>query len=196
MAGLIVPRSIEQPENATLAWAKASSARVSIATRRLSLTFMAGILLCLCDDRIDFVRVEGEQFLDREHLVVRLLVGPDGVLRAVLERVVRCLALERAGGLVARAHEPLHLHVLARDVVDDGRYHVADVGFLELDRVPRVGDELALELDLHAHTRRLGADAMLWVLLPPWTAVGAHGTLLFPVSLSDSGSAFPVPVLR
>src|SRR2546423_14388365 len=93
MAGLIVPRSIKQPENATLAWAKASSARVSIATRRLSLTAMGGILRGLCYDRLDLIGIEGEQFLDREHLVVGLLVDPDGVLRAALERVVRCLAL-------------------------------------------------------------------------------------------------------
>src|SRR6266853_3429744 len=185
MAGPIVPRSIEQLENATLAWAKASSARVRSATRRLSLTAMGGILR-LCNDRIDLVGIEGEQFPDREHLVVRPLVGPDGVLRAVLERVVRRLALERAGGFMARADEPLHLHVLARDVVDDGRHHVADMGFLELDRVPRVGDDFALELDLHAHARRLRRDAMLRVLFPAGTAVGAHGTLLFPVGLPDS----------
>src|SRR6267378_8686864 len=137
-------------------------------------------------DRIDLVGIEGEQFLDREHLVVRLLVGPDGVLRAVLQRVVRRLALEGAGGLVARADEPLHLHVLARDVVDDGRHYVADVSFLELNRIPRVGDDFAFDLDLHAHARGLGRNAMLRVLLPARTAVGAHETLLFPVGLPDS----------
>src|SRR6266704_1880667 len=147
---------------------------------------MPGLSRSGSHDRIDLVGIEGEQFLDGRHLVVRLLVAPDGVLGAVLERVVRRLALERAGGLVARADEPLHLHVLARDVVDDGRHHVADMGFLELDRVPRIGDDFALELDLHAHARRLCRDAMLRVLFPAGTAVGAHGTLLFPVGLPDS----------
>src|SRR6266568_4461499 len=70
--------------------------------------------------RIDLVRIERDEFLDREHLVVRPLVAPGRVFRTVRERVVRRLALERAIGLVARAHEPLHLHVLARDVVDGG----------------------------------------------------------------------------
>src|SRR6266496_4729733 len=110
--------------------------------------------------RIDLVRIERDEFLDREHLVVRPLVAPRRVFRTVRERVVRRLALERAIGLVARAHEPLHLHVLARDVVDGG------VGrLLEPDGILRVGDDFALELDLHAHARRLRRDAMVGVLL-------------------------------
>src|SRR5712691_6332007 len=124
--------------------------------------------------RIDLVRIERDEFLDREHLVVRPLVAPGRVFRTVRERVVRRLALERAMGLVARAHEPLHLHVLARDVVDDGGNHVADVRLVELERIARVGDELALELDLHAHARGLGRDAMVRIFLPAGTAVGAH----------------------
>src|SRR6266571_7026983 len=119
--------------------------------------------------RIDLVRIERDEFLDREHLVVRPLVAPGRVFRTARERVVRRLALEGAIGLVARAHEPLHLHVLARDVVDGGVG-----GLLEPDGILRVGDELALELDLHAHARRLRRDAMVGVLLETGTAVGAH----------------------
>src|SRR2546426_6543660 len=68
---------------------------------------------------MDFVGVEREPLLDHAHLVVGFLVRPDRVLRTVLEGVIRRRALEGAVGFVARADEPVHLHVLAREVVDD-----------------------------------------------------------------------------
>src|SRR5712691_11806436 len=128
-------------------------------------------------DRIDLVGVESEPLLDRAHLVVRRLIGPDRILRAVLQGVVRRGALEGADGLVLRADEPLHLHVFARDVVDGGI-----VALPELDRVPGVGDDLAL--DLHLHARWLRRDAMVRIFLPPGAAVSAHGILLSVSRLS------------
>src|SRR6266568_8643355 len=124
-------------------------------------------------DRIDLVGVESEPLLDHAHLVVRRLISPDRVFRAVLKGVVRRRALEWAYGLMLRADEPVHLHVFARDVVDGGM-----VALLELDRVPGVSDDLAVELHPHAHARRLRRDAMVRILFPPGTAVGAHGVLL------------------
>src|SRR5882762_6046748 len=121
-------------------------------------------------DRIDPVGVESEPLLDHAHLVVRRLVCPDRVLRAVLQGVVRGRALEGAYALMLRADEPVHLHVLARDVVNGGI-----VALLEPDRVPGVGDDLAVELHPDAHARRVRRDAMVRILLVSGAAVGFHG---------------------
>src|SRR5258707_11116847 len=94
-----------------------------------------------CGDRIDLVGVESEPLLDYAHLVVRLFIRPDRVLRVVLQGVVRRRALEGAIGFMPRADETVHLHVLAREIIDD-----RVVAFFYLDRVPGVGDELAVEL--------------------------------------------------
>src|SRR5260221_11796990 len=79
-----------------------------------------------------------------------------------------------------RGEEPVHLHVFPRDVVDGGI-----VALLELDRVPGVGDDLAVELHPDAHARRLRRDAMVRILLVSGAAVSFHGILL-----SDVGSSF------
>src|SRR5712691_12242114 len=91
----------------------------------------------------------------------------------VLQGVIRRRALEGAIGFMDRADEPVHLHVLAREVVDD-----RVVAFLHLDRVSGVGDKLAVELYLHAHARRPGREAMVRTLLVYGAAVRAHGNLL------------------
>src|ERR1700704_5435929 len=130
-------------------------------------------------DRIDLVGVESEPLLDHAHLIVRRLVCPDRVLRAVLHGVVRGRALEWAYGLMLRADEPVHLHVLARDVINGWI-----VALLEPDRVPGVGDDLAVELHPDAHARRVRRDAMVRMLLVSGAAVGFHGILLSDVSRS------------
>src|ERR1700694_249356 len=82
---------------------------------------------------------------------------------------MRCIALERAVRPMARAYEALHLHVLARQVVDGGIF-----ALLELDRVPAVGDDLALERHAHALLRGLGLDVMHRILLEPGSGIASR----------------------
>src|SRR2546423_4938470 len=58
------------------------------------------------------------------------------------------------------ALEALHLHVVARDVIDD-----RVVAFLHLDRVARVGDHLIAHSHLHAPRRAYVRYAMVRPLL-------------------------------
>src|SRR5262245_6879666 len=156
-------------DNGILACRTSTPARPS-ATRRL-----LDLLARLSDrgDRIDPAGVEREPFFDHAHLVVRRLIGPDRVLGAVLQREVRGSALEGAVGLLGGRDEPIHVHVIARDVIGGG---VAP--FLQLDRVPAVGDEFSVEPHLHAQTGRPRGDALVWVLRESGRAVGAHRYLL------------------
>src|SRR5690348_1190159 len=131
-------------------------------------------------DRVDLVRIEGDHFLDRQHLVVRGLVRPHRILRATLQGIVRGFPLERTGAVMAGAYQPFHLHVLSRDVVDRGV-----TVFLETDRVLRVGNDLAPDFHLHPGARGLDPDAMARVLLPAGTAVGAHG-FAFPHAVQSA----------
>src|SRR5207302_26672 len=73
---------------------------------------------------------------------------------------VRGVALERAMRAMARARQALHLDVAARHVID-GRIR----SFLHYQGIAAVGDQLAIELDLHTHARRLDLDAMVGPLL-------------------------------
>src|SRR5688572_11048178 len=120
-------------------------------------------------DRLHFVGIEGDERLDGEHLVVGRLVGPHRVLGPALEREVGCRPLERAIGLVIGAAQPLHPHVLAREVV-----HRRVVALLQPDRLGAVGDHLAVELHLHAHARRLRGETVVGMLPVAGTAVGVH----------------------
>jgi len=92
---------------------------------------------------------------------------------------------------LARADEALHLHVLARDVVDEGRHHMADVGFLELYRSLVSAMTSPLSLIWHAHARRLGRDVMFRVLLPAGPLLA-----LIKLSISCQSSRFPVASFR
>src|SRR5438093_12391977 len=76
-----------------------ASARDRSTTRRPSKGSRAVMVLTRLD--LDLVRVESEQLLDRQHLVERLLVAPDGVLGAALQRKIRGIALERTMRAVA-----------------------------------------------------------------------------------------------
>src|SRR3989454_9172166 len=128
-----------------------------------------------CRADADLVGVEREPLLDYAHLVVRLLVAPDRVFRPVHQRKIRRIALERAVRPMARADQPLHLHVLAGEIEDRGI-----AALLHPDGVARVGDDLAVERHAHALLRGLRLDAMLRVLLVAGSGVTSrrfHRTL-------------------
>src|SRR5207245_9050649 len=61
---------------------------------------------------------------------------------------------------MARADQPLHLHVLAGEIEDRGI-----AALLHPDGVARVGDDFAFERHAHALLRGLRIDAMIRVLL-------------------------------
>ena len=128
-------------------------------------------------NRVDSLWIEGEVFLDHEHFIVWFLVRPNGVLGTVHEGVVRRMPLERAVSLMACATKTLHFHVLARNVIND-----RVVGFLELDRIAAVSDDVPIEFHLDADAGRLRFDAMPWVLPVSGSAVGAYGFLLSHLS--------------
>src|SRR5436190_21670013 len=102
---------------------------------------------------LDLVRVKGKQPLDRLHVVLRSLIAPDSVVDLFADRKIESIALEGAMGLVLAAYEPVHLHVLARKVVD---HRVA--AFFQRDRIARVGDDLALQRNLDPRARGLCRD--------------------------------------
>src|SRR3989442_5308508 len=109
-----------------------------------------------CRADVHLIAVEREPLLDHAHLVVRLLVAPDRVFRPVHQRKIRRIALERAVRPMARADQPLHLHVLAGEIEDRGI-----AALLHPDGVARVGDDFAFERHAHALLRGLGLDAMI-----------------------------------
>src|SRR4051794_28686596 len=82
------------------------------------------------------------------------------------------MALEWTVRAVRRAHEPIHLHVGARNVID-GRI----AALLQPNGVGAVGDHLALEFHLHASGRRCGGDAMIGFSGVAGSAVGTHDCL-------------------
>src|SRR5947207_1683504 len=126
----------------------------------------------LCRADVHLIGVEGEPLLDHAHLVVRLLVAPDRVFRPVHQRKIRRIALERAVRAMARADEPLHLHVLAGEIEDRGI-----AALLHPDGVARVGDDFAVERHAHALLRGLRLDAMLRVLLVAGSGITHSGLL-------------------
>src|SRR5205807_711448 len=76
---------------------------------------------------------------------------------------------------MARADQPLHLHVLAGEIEDRGI-----VSLLHPDGVARVGDDFAFERHAHALFRGLRIDAMIRVLLVAGSGVTSrrfHRTL-------------------
>src|SRR5678816_2400760 len=77
---------------------------------------------------------------------------------------------------VARADKPVHLHVLARDVVDDRSHRLLSFprGLVQLDRLARVGDDLAAEHDFHVGPRRIGVDAVTRILLEAGSGIHAQ----------------------
>src|SRR5947208_13537311 len=125
-----------------------------------------------CRADVDLLGVESEPLLDYAHLVVRLLVAPDRVFRPVHQRKIRRIALERAVRPMARADEPLHLHVLAGEIEDRGI-----AALLHPDGVARVGDDFAVERHAHALLRGLRLDAMLRVLLVAGSGITHSGLL-------------------
>src|SRR5258706_4125308 len=129
---------------------------------------------------LDLVGIEGDKSRARLHLVVRRLVAPDGVFRAALERVIGRVALEWALRLVARAFEPIHLHVRSREVIDR---RVSPL--LHADRALRIRDHLAAKLHLQAPARRLGNDAPVGALLE--TGSGIHVAILGVASCAIGG---------
>src|SRR6185295_12863430 len=124
-------------------------------------------LLVLGRLNFELVRIEREPLPDCAHLVVGRLVAPDRVFRPAGHREVGRVALERAMRLVGAAHEPVHLHVLAGNVIDHRRERLFPLphGLVQLDGLARVGDDLAAEHDLHVRARRIGADAVTGILL-------------------------------
>src|SRR5229473_516813 len=151
-------------------------------------------------DGVDLVGVEGEPLLDHAHLVVRLLVAPDRVFRPIHQRKIRGIALERAVRPMARAHEPLHLHVLAGEIEDRGI-----VALLHPDGVARVGDDFAVERHAHALLRGLRLDAMLRVLLVAGSGITSRrfrGHFFFFLAAflaglrAAAGAAFHSPFMR
>src|SRR6266446_2174011 len=106
-----------------------------------------------CRADVDLVGVEGEQILDDEHVVERCFVAPHRVLRPALQREVRGVALEGAMRLVAGALQPVHLHVLAREVVNR---RIASL--LEDDGIAAVGNPLALERHANGPAGGCGLD--------------------------------------
>src|SRR5947207_11235536 len=73
---------------------------------------------------------------------------------------------------MARAQQPLHLHVLAGEIEDRGI-----VALLHPDGVARVGDDFAVERHAHALLRGLRLDAMLRVLLVAGSGITHSGLL-------------------
>src|SRR5262249_27504161 len=92
----------------------------------------------------------------------------------------------RAVGLVARADEPFHLHVPARDVIDDRSDGAAAHRLIERDRLSAVGDDLAAHRHLDAPAHRFGGDVVIWILLPSWAVVRAHGGFPFRSTTNPS----------
>src|SRR3954469_15433620 len=130
-------------------------------------------------DGVHLVRIERDQLLERAHLVVGRLVAPDGVLRAVLEREVGRLALEWAVSLLRGAHQAFHLHVGARDVIDDRRHGLRALAFLEGNRSGGVRDYLAAERHADPHPGGLRADAVGRILLESRRGIRAHVSSVF-----------------
>src|SRR2546421_3840064 len=73
--------------------------------------------------------------------------------------------------MVLGALEPLHLHVLARDVIDDRGDDMADMRFVQFDGLRRIRDQFAFDRDRDAYGRALRADAMVGILLVAWSRV-------------------------
>ena len=74
----------------------------------------------LLGDGIHAVAVEREVSLDRERVLVRILVAPDGVFGAAIsyrERPVGRIAAERAIGAMRGCAQQVHAHVGARKIV-------------------------------------------------------------------------------
>src|SRR3989442_11574102 len=110
-------------------------------------------------DAIHAVRVEREVSLDRGDGRIRVLVGPDRVLRRTLARpdgVVGGVILVRAMGLVRGPLQQRHVGVFARDVLDrwQGR-------LLERERAGGVGDHASFEKDAHSLPLGLYRDRMI-----------------------------------
>src|SRR5437879_9628035 len=97
---------------------------------------------------------------------------------------------------MARAHEPLHLHVLAGEIEDRGI-----AALLHPDGVARVGDDFAFERHAHAFLRGLRIDAMIRVLLVTGSRITSrrfHFFFLaaFLAGLAAAGAAFHRPFMR
>src|SRR5262245_30605610 len=86
---------------------------------------------------------------------------------------------------MAGAHQMVHLHVLARNVIDDRRHGALPAAhrFFEGHGILAVGDDLALISHAYVHVRRPRRDAVVRVLLE--AGGGVH-----------RGFAFQSPIMR
>src|ERR1700720_3174968 len=105
-------------------------------------------------DRVDAVGIERDMVLDRGDRRVGLLVGPDGIDRALAtgrNAVIGAVALVRAVGDVVRSLEQRHVDVLARDIL-----HGWVACLTERQRLPCIGDNASRDLD--DDTTRIALD--------------------------------------
>src|ERR1700724_3525166 len=110
-------------------------------------------------NRVDAVGIERDMVLDRGDLRVGLLVGPDGIDRALAtgrNAVIGAVALVRAVGDVVRSLEQRHVDVLARDIL-----HGWVACLTERQRLPCIGDNASCDLDDDTMRIALDRDGMI-----------------------------------
>src|SRR3984893_17758987 len=104
--------------------------------------------------RVEGGGIERNMGLDRGDRHVGLLVGPDGIDRALAtgrNAAIGAVALVRAVGDVVRSLEQRHVEVLARDIL-----HGWVACLTERQRLPCIGDNASCDLD--DDTTRIALD--------------------------------------
>src|SRR5215212_7967202 len=89
---------------------------------------------------------------------------------------------------VARAREPLHAHILARQVVHDRREHRAFVRLVHLERIAAVRDRFALVADLDPGRGGLSAEPVLRILSEAGGGIHLRGFAFHRPIMRPSGS--------
>src|SRR4029077_9420892 len=110
-------------------------------------------------NRVDAVGIERDVVLDRGDRRVGLLVGPDGIDRALatgLNTEIGAVALVGAVGDVVSPLKQRHVNVLARDML-----HGWVARLTEHQRRPCIGDNASCDLDDDTIRIALNRDGMI-----------------------------------